>query len=104
MPAADALPPSIASAASLLALLEWQIVMGADAAIGEIAVDRLAPPARAPQPAPLRPAASAPAIVAPPNALAESLAEAAQSARLLAAGAETIEALGALVAGFDHCP
>jgi uracil-DNA glycosylase family 4 len=104
MPAADALPPSIASAASLLALLEWQIVMGADAAIGEIAVDRLAPPARAPQPAPLRPAASAPAIVAPPNALAESLAEAAQSARLLAAGAETIEALGALVAGFDLCP
>ena len=37
-------------------------------------------------------------------ALAASFAEAAQSARLLAAGAETIEALGALVAAFDGCP
>src|SRR6202162_3894922 len=42
--------------------------------------------------------------MAPPAALAESLAEAAQSARALAAGAESIEALGALVAGFDGCP
>ena len=48
--------------------------------------------------------AAAAALVAPPSALAESPAEAAQSARLLAAGAETIEALAALVAGFDGCP
>src|SRR6266536_2148078 len=54
--------------------------------------------------APRPPPAAEPAIVAPPGALAESLAEAAQSARLLAASAETIEALGALVAGFDGCP
>ena len=42
--------------------------------------------------------------VAPPSAFAESLAEAAQSARLLAAGADSIEALAALVAAFDGCP
>jgi uracil-DNA glycosylase family 4 len=93
-----------------LALLEWQIAMGADEAIGEIAPDRLAPPAPAAPalPAPRMPAAAvsaiaAPAVVSPPGALAESLAEAAQSARLVAAGAETIEALGALVAAFDGC-
>ncbi len=89
------------------ALLEWQIAMGADEAIDEVAPDRLAP-ARITAPRP--PAAivaapiAAPAVVAPPAILAESLAEAAQSARLLAAGAETIEALGALVAEFDLCP
>jgi len=104
-----------------LALLEWQIAMGADEAIGEIAPDRLAPQspaALAPpapavaaprEPAPRMPTAAAPSVVAPavvspPGALAESLAEAAQSARLLAAGAETIEALGALIAAFDGCP
>jgi uracil-DNA glycosylase len=94
---------------SARALLEWQIAMGADEAIGEIAPNRLAPPQSATaQPAipALRPPpsiAAAPAIVSPPGALAESLALAAQSARRLAAGAATIEALGALVAGFDEC-
>jgi DNA polymerase len=48
--------------------------------------------------------ATASSVVAPPAALAESLAEAAQSARVLAAGAATIEALGRLVASFDGCP
>ena len=43
-------------------------------------------------------------IVMPPTGLAQSLAEAAQSARLLAAGAETVAALGTLVAQFDGCP
>src|SRR5215211_6225135 len=104
--AASAPPEPVAAA---LALLEWQIAMGADEAIGEVAPDRLAPPppptATTPAPVP-RPAMPvvAPAIVAPPGALAESLAEAAQSARLLAAGAESVEALAALVAGFDGCP
>src|SRR6266566_9795456 len=92
-----------------LALLEWQIAMGADEALGESAPNRLAPPPAAPQaaavPAPRPPPPLVgPAVVAPPGALAESLAEAAQSARLLAAGAETIEALGLLVAAFDGCP
>jgi uracil-DNA glycosylase len=96
-------------AASALALLEWQIAMGADEALGEVALNQLAPPApptavprAAAIPTP-RPSVVAPAVVSPPGALAESLAEAAQSARLLAASAETIEALGALVAGFDGC-
>src|SRR5207302_8992708 len=44
-----------------------------------------------------------PSLVSPPQALAESLAEAAQSARALAASAESIEALAALVASFDGC-
>jgi uracil-DNA glycosylase family 4 len=130
-----------------LALLEWQIAMGADEAIGETARDWLSPtPASEPDEALADPvpasslsnppslagegrvgvsppqagaerararpgsgsavsgAANTPALVSPPGALAESPAEAAQSARLLASGAETIEALAELVAGFDLCP
>ena len=98
-----------------LALLEWQIAMGADEAIGEVAQNRLAPPPPVPEPSaspiapPRQPVAVAPSLVAPaavspPGAFAQSLAEAAQSARLVAAGAETIEALGTLVAAFDGCP
>ena len=102
--------------AGALALLEWQIAMGADEAIGETAPDRLsAPPAAtvpapgaSPPPFPPRQAGEgrgggAPSVVAPPGALAELLADAAQSARLLAGSAETIEALGALVASFEGC-
>jgi uracil-DNA glycosylase family 4 len=134
-------------AAEALALLEWQIAMGADEAIGEMPrdwlspapaaepvdspadprlvspVSNLSPPGPLPNPPPqagegrvgvlLPPmdegrtdaaARSAPALVTPPAALAESPAEAAQSARLLASGAETIEALAGLVANFDLCP
>src|SRR5438132_10651602 len=81
------------------ALLEWQIAMGADEAIGEAALNRLAPPPPAEPVAPVaRVLPVAPRPVVAPNALAESFAEAAQSARSVAAGAETIEALGALVA------
>src|ERR1700722_13273091 len=100
-----------------LALLEWQIEMGADEAIGDTVIDRLASPAPvaleqkpAPTPAPRaaasRPAASfaTPTTAAPPRALTESAAEPVQSARALAAQAMTIEALAALVAGFDACP
>ncbi|HEU0215604.1 MAG TPA: uracil-DNA glycosylase [Stellaceae bacterium] len=106
------------SPAEALALLEWQIEMGADDAIGEIAVDRLAAPAH-PAPnasrlmgddgvgvpvAPRPPASRPPAAVAPPRALTESAAEPAQSARALAAQANSIEALAALIANFDACP
>jgi uracil-DNA glycosylase family 4 len=100
-------------AESALALLEWQIAMGADEAIGELAPNRLAPPApalAAPVPAPAARAAPSPVlrptppIIAPPGVLADSLAEAAQSARRLAAGAESIEALAALLAVFEDCP
>src|SRR5581483_1636834 len=93
-----------------LALLRWQIEMGADEAIDSVALDRLAPAAPPPRPVPAPvsrvPAAPRPAAapVAPPNSFAESLAEAAQSARALAAGAETIDGLAALVRNFDDCP
>ena len=88
-----------------LALLRWQVEMGADEAIAEEPADRLAPPA---------PAASAPASAPPPQptravtaqppaAFANSPAEAAQTARLLAAGADTLAALEAAIAGFEGC-
>jgi len=96
-----------------LALLQWQIEMGADEAIGPVAPDRLAAPAPvaapqaarpAPRAAPPRAAFASPAAIAPPRALTESAAEPAQSARALAAQANSIEALAAIVAGFDACP
>jgi len=100
--------------AAAVALLRWYVEMGADEAIGDTAPNRLLPakPAAAAIPAPpiaaapvaARPATPARAIVAPPGSFAESLAEAAQSARRLAATADTIEALAALVAAFDDCP
>ena len=105
--------------AAALALLRWHVEMGADEAIGDAAPNRLVPPPEArvavpadprPNPPPLagegRVGATvlAPTLVSPPQALAESLAEAAQSARRLAATADSIGALAALVAAFDDCP
>jgi uracil-DNA glycosylase family 4 len=101
------------STAAVMALLQWQIEMGADEAIGEVAPNRLVPAdpvpvartAPPPEPAQIVPRPAAPATrVAPPGTFAESLAEAAQSARRLAANADSIEALAALVAAFDDCP
>jgi DNA polymerase len=93
-----------------LALLQWQIEMGVDEAIGPEALNRLAPNRLAPPvpiPAVARPAprasATSASVTAPPRALAESAAEPARSARALAAQAATLEALAALVAGFDAC-
>ncbi|HML09234.1 MAG TPA: uracil-DNA glycosylase [Stellaceae bacterium] len=128
------MPPETQPAAAIdqaLALLQWQIEMGADEAIGEIAPDRLAAPESVaaspaastgrPMPPPSRPSpkiqdpgnisigdairrAPMPAFTAPPRALTESATEPVQSARALAAQAATIEELAALVAGFDACP
>jgi uracil-DNA glycosylase family 4 len=127
--------PDAAAKEALLALLQWQVAMGADEAIGENAHNRLAPPVEIPVSAPAAPLPNPPSpagegstgapirnppphagerrvgaaiiaassVVSPPGALAESLAEAAQSARVLAASAATIEALGELVAAFDGC-
>ncbi len=91
-----------------LALLRWYVEMGADEAIAEAPQNRLADPAALsaqPEPAALPRSASKPQAVAasPPPAFAESLAEGAQSARLMAAGATTIEELAARVAAFDGC-
>ena len=91
-----------------LALLRWYVEMGADEAIAEAPQNRLADraePRPRPEPAALPPSAPNPPAVAaaPPTAFAESLAEGAQSARLMAAGATTVEELAARVAAFDGC-
>jgi uracil-DNA glycosylase len=94
--------------AAALALLRWYVEMGADEAIALEPEDRLVPPpARVPPPAvsaPIHGISPRPVPAAPPPALTESLGEAAQSARRLASGADSVEALAALVAGFDGCP
>src|SRR5215469_1025274 len=90
------------------ALLRWYVEMGADEAIGAEAWDRLAPPiermSSVTTPPPIAPRPAPPVPVTPPPALSESLGEAAQSARRLAVAAVSVEALAALVAGFDGCP
>src|SRR5439155_21636726 len=78
------------------------------------AADRLALPPLIPSPgavirSPATPAPSPrqsprPVPATPPPALTESLGVAAQSARRLAASADSVEALAAVVAGFDGCP
>src|SRR5260370_39611939 len=82
--------------------------MGADATSGFEVADRLAPPPAsmppAAMPAPIRAQFPRPVPAAPLAALTESLGEAAQSARRLASGADSVAALAALVAGFDGCP
>jgi uracil-DNA glycosylase len=104
--------------AAAMALLRWYVEMGVDEAIGEVPVDRLAsspapaasarvaPPVAANAPVsretPIRDA-PATTITAPPPALAQSTAAAAQSARVLAARADTIEGLEAAIAGFEGC-
>ena len=110
MPSPDPAPRS-PTAAAALALLEWQIAMGADEAIDAVALDRFAPPPveRPPQPAaeriePRSAPARTPTPIAPPSGLAESLAEAAVSARQLAAEAQSIAALGEAITRFDACP
>jgi uracil-DNA glycosylase family 4 len=88
-----------------LALLRWYVEMGADEAIGFEAADRLVPPPPSlPPPAPIRGQSPRSVPAAPPPALTESVGEAAQSARRLASGADSVEALAALIPGFDGCP
>jgi uracil-DNA glycosylase len=97
-------------AETALALLRWYVEMGVDEAIGDEPVNRLAPrvPPRASAIRPAQPEAAPPQSVravaaSPPAAFADSLGEAAQSARLLAARADTLAALEASIAGFDGC-
>ena len=74
-----------------LALLEWQIELGADEAISEEPIDRYAAP-------PSKPAAPV-AEVVPVVAGADPVAE----ARALAAGAADLDALRAAMESFQHC-
>ncbi len=100
-----------------LALLRWHIAMGADEAIGDQPIDRfsagtlvaVAVPADMPTPQPAvalskpPPATARPVAAVLPAAYAEAPGEAAQSARLLAAGAVSLAALEAAIAGFEGC-
>ncbi|HTV44889.1 MAG TPA: uracil-DNA glycosylase [Stellaceae bacterium] len=99
-----------------LALLRWYLELGADEAIADAPTNRLAPPplstAAAARPTPLSTAAAArPAppslssrpVAAPPAKLADAPGEAAQSARIAAAAADTLAALEAAIAKFDGC-
>jgi uracil-DNA glycosylase family 4 len=93
--------------ATALALLRWYVEMGADEAIGAEPVNRFVPASISEPPPAIstfaRPQAARGVAASPPAALADSLGEAAQSARRLAATAETVDALAAMVAGFDGC-
>jgi uracil-DNA glycosylase len=95
-----------AGTAAALALLRWYVEMGADEAIADAPTNRLIPPRAPPAATPLpTPSSSSVRSVAasPPAAFADSLGEAAQSARLLAARADSITALEAAIAGFEGC-
>ncbi|MCU0889005.1 MAG: uracil-DNA glycosylase [Rubritepida sp.] len=89
---------------ALVAALAWQVAMGADEAIGPLAVDRAAldraaprAPVPAPAPALASAAPAAPRVASPaPPASAEAAA--------LAAGADSLEALRAAVAAFTGSP
>jgi DNA polymerase len=100
-------PPGYNAAMDVLEALRLQIEWGADEALADLPLDRLAaPPPRAPAPPPAsrpaaqptRPAPSQPAILAVP-AMAQ-----AERARDIAAACATLEELRAALAAFDGCP
>lgn len=93
------------------AALRLQMEWGADEALEEAPVDRLAAAARprpaAPAQAAPRPAASAAPVAAAPAALAPAappMHAAARRAQQLADGARSLAELRAALAGFDGCP
>ncbi len=99
------------AAESLRYALAWQVDAGADEAIGERPVDRLAvaaePAASRQEPAPAQPQratgpAYRPAPAAAPMRL-ESTGETVAAARESARSADTLDALHATVAAFDGC-
>ena len=74
------------------ALLEWQMELGADEAIGEVPVNRYEVAVQAPKPAPAMPAPVAPDTVDPVAVAKEA-----------AAGATGLETLATIQAGYEHC-
>ena len=74
------------------ALLEWQMELGADEAIGEVPVNRYEVAVQAPRPAPAMPAPVAPDAVDPVAVAKEA-----------AAGATGLETLATIQAGYEHC-
>lgn len=87
--------------AMALLLLEWQLELGADEAMLDAPVNRLAPVAAAAE-APLPQAPAAPAAPPAPAALMQPLTgDVVAEAEALAAAAPTLEALAAAQAAFD---
>ena len=92
----------------MLALLEWQVALGADEAIVDLPVNRYALADEAPRapsrPTPAVPASAAPPYVAPvPEAPGAVLAAAIAEARRLARGAADLPSLAATIAAYPHC-
>lgn len=77
------------------ALLEWQVELGVDEAIGEAPVNRYETPAEAPRPM-LKPAP----VAAP---LPVATLDPVDAAMAAAAGASDLDALREALAGFQHC-
>ncbi len=78
-----------------LAALGWQVDLGVGEAVGEVPVNRYALPDQAVKVAPVVPTV--------PVAPAEPAGEAVAVARGAAAASETLVALRAALAGYDHC-
>jgi len=78
-----------------LAMLEWQIDLGATEAIGEKPVNRYDAPAKTP-----KPEAPAPETPVPMQPLQVDFSEVARAA---AEAAPDLDALQAAIAGFEHC-
>lgn len=98
--------PDAPSDADLADLLRWFVQAGADEAIGDEAIDRLAhvePPKAAPVPAPAKPSQRPVVPQAAPAVLADDKA-AIDDARAAAAGAQTLDALRDAMAAFTGCP
>lgn len=91
-----------------LALLEWQIELGADEAILDTPMDRFAlddaPPAPAPAPAPVAARAAPTAPAQPATAAPATTVNPTELARHAAAGAADLPALKAAMEGFGLCP
>ncbi len=87
--------PDLASldSARALALLRWQMELGADEAIGEAPVNRYAAAETAPPPPP------APVV----EAAEGEAGDAVLVARRMAAGAADLQALREVLAAYDHC-
>lgn len=79
---------------SALALLDWQVDLGADEAIGDEPVDRFAVAEETPKKA---------AANAPVQPVQRQEVDAVDTARMAATGATTLDTLREAIAAFDHC-
>lgn len=92
------------SGENMLALLEWQVALGADEAVGDLPVDRYALSGELARLGPVAAAVAASAFPAPIAASpVETLNLAIAEARRLAAGAADLPALAAAMADYSHC-